>query len=367
MIKNGLNDYSWEEITFRTAKGIAEECFKIGDEKKIVLQNGEQLVVQIYDFNHDMRERKQIKAGITFGLKYLLPQERVMNSNETAARGWETSDMRRWLNEELFFQLPEDLQKEIVMVEKRTAGGENGQEIVTTVDRLFLFSEIEVFGKNHHSHFGEGSQYPIFQNTRARCFNGGDTYPYSTRSIGPYDTYATVLSDGSNDYGNTSMGVVFGFCVGINETTQSKISLEDAVQMDLFTKTIETVTQTIQQVHKRMLDQSHRDQLETMNVFIERIKDYVLNNPGYLNKNRRLINYYLPTTLELMETYLRYKSDNQPGKNSGKIVGEIEESFELLNTAYGTMIDGFYAQEYLEVATDLSVLKTITIDDKWEL
>lgn len=367
MIKSNLNNFSWPEISDRTALGLAEECFEIGAEKKIELQNGEQLIVQVYDFNHDLCENSQIKAGITFGLKFLMPDERSMDVDGAAFGGWEKSEMRRWLNEELFYQLPEDLQNEILPVKKQTVGGANDQSIIITIDRLFLFSEVEIFGKNHHSGYGEGSQYPIFKNTRSRRFAGGDTYPYSTRSLGPYDTYVTVLSDGSNDYGNTSVGVIFGFCIGSYDQTKTKKSTEEMLQLAVFIKTIETVIENIRDVQKQQLDQFYQDQLETMAALIKQINDYVWAHPEYLTKNKRLLNYYLPTTLELMKSYQKYKGDRRQGQHRQKIVVEIQESFYVLNTAYQTMIDDFYMDEYLDVSTDISVLKSIVSDDKWEL
>ncbi|AFA49142.1 DUF6273 domain-containing protein [Acetobacterium woodii] len=365
MIKSKLDDFSWREISDRIALGLVEECFEIGASKKVELQNGEQLIVQVYDFNHDLCENSQSKSAITFGLKFLMSNERRMNADEAAFAGWEKSEMRRWLNEDLFYQLPEELQNEILPVEKQTVGEIKDQPIITTVERLFLFSEVEIFGKNEHSGYGEGSQYPIFKNNRSRRFAGGETYPYHTRSLGPYDTYVTVLSDGSNDYGNLSAGVNFGFCIGVYDQTKTKRSAAEISKAAVFNQTIETVIQNIREVQKQQQD--HADQqLVIMVRLIEQINDYVWKHPEYITKNKQLMNYYLPTTLELMQSYQKYQSSREQDRHRAKIIAEIQESFYVLNSAYQTMIDDFYQAEYLDVSTDIAVLKAIASDDKWE-
>lgn len=70
------------------------------------------------------------------------------------------SQLRKWLNEEFFEQLPDWLQKKIVPVVKKTY---TDGKIVETVDKIFIPSEIEVFGKTKYSKKGEGEQYEFFK------------------------------------------------------------------------------------------------------------------------------------------------------------------------------------------------------------
>ena len=59
--------------------------------------------------------------------------------------------------------LPSDLQALILPVKKKTSAGGESEEIVETIDKLFLPSEIEVAGTTDCSCEGEGEIYEYFK------------------------------------------------------------------------------------------------------------------------------------------------------------------------------------------------------------
>ena len=87
--------------------------------------------------------------------------------------------------------------------------------------KLFLFSEIEIFGTTTYSASGEGAQYPYFATAGNRIkhlANGTgsakwwwERSPCASNSGG----FCGVNSDGDAGYGSASnsSGVCFGFCV----------------------------------------------------------------------------------------------------------------------------------------------------------
>ena len=97
-------------------------------------------------------------AGITFQLVDCLNQTANMNSSNTNAGGWNSSAMRTRMSTYLS-QLPAALRNVIKTVNKRTSAGNQSSSIQTTQDKLFLLSEIEIFGATTYSFAGEGTQY----------------------------------------------------------------------------------------------------------------------------------------------------------------------------------------------------------------
>lgn len=86
-----------------------------------------------------------------------------MNSTNTNAGGWESCARRKWCNEVFFNALPDGLKQMIKTVKKYSGlGGGSSSGIQTTQDKVFLLSEIEIFGSRTYSVEGEGSQYPYF-------------------------------------------------------------------------------------------------------------------------------------------------------------------------------------------------------------
>ena len=210
-----LNDTDWEDIEICGRLGIAEKFFKVGDTKTVNI-GGTNYEVQIIDFNHDDKVSGG-KAPMTFQLVDCLNQTAQMNSSNTNAGGWNNSAMRTRMSTYLS-QLPAALRNVIKTVNKRTSAGNQSSSIQTTQDKLFLLSEIEIFGATTYSFAGEGTQYEYYAagNTTIKKVNGSadrwwERSPYSDYT----DYFCGVSGSGNANYSpaSASNGVSFGFCV----------------------------------------------------------------------------------------------------------------------------------------------------------
>lgn len=217
-VKPTLADNDWATIAAVSEAGLASTYWSVGDEKDITV-NGETLTLVIMGFNHDDLASGG-KAGITFGMKHLMKDTSQMNSSSTNSGSFTGSAMYTWLQNTLLGQLPSDLQSVIKSANKKTSAGDTSSIINTNAMKLFLFSEIEVFGSITNSKAGEGTQYSYFATTANRIKKlqngtGGETWWWE-RS--PFATQSTKFCVVSNGYpGNYSAinngGVCFGFCV----------------------------------------------------------------------------------------------------------------------------------------------------------
>ena len=214
-----LANNTWAQISKASAAGKASTLWKVGDEKNISV-NGETLTLVIVGFGHDDLASGG-KAGITFGLKHLMKDIRQMNNSDTNSGGFTGSAMYSWLQNTLLKQLPSDLQAVLKSVNKKTSAGNQSSTINTNAMKLFLFSEIEIFGSISHSQSGEGAQYPYFAtagNRIKRLANGtGSAKWWWERSPNASDSryFCHVNSGGGANvnYADGSNGVCFGFCV----------------------------------------------------------------------------------------------------------------------------------------------------------
>ena len=69
-----------------------------------------------------------------------------MNASNTNSGGFTGSEMYSWLQNTLLPTLPSDLQSVLKSVNKKTSAGSQSSTINTNSMKLFLFSEIEIFG-----------------------------------------------------------------------------------------------------------------------------------------------------------------------------------------------------------------------------
>ena len=207
-----LSSMSWADIATVAEAGEAANYWAVGDKKAVT---GGQ--AQIIAFGHDNLTGGG-KAGITFQLENSLSTTYKMNNSNTNVGGWMNSVMRTSTMVTLFNGLASDLKAVIKPVDKITSKGNNLTTKDTTSDKLFLLSEIEIFGSIEHSVSGEGSQYQFYKSGNSKIKKVGASAGYwwerSPRAV--YTTgFCYVGSGGLADYGvaSNSRGVAFGFCI----------------------------------------------------------------------------------------------------------------------------------------------------------
>ena len=211
-----LEHTEWGDISVISQLGMAEQFFKVGDTKNIKV-NGVSYPVQIIGFKHDNLSAGG-KAGITFQMVDCLSQTYQMETSNTNANGWDRCRMRTSTMATLFNQLEAALRSTIKPVNKLASAGNQSSTIKSSSDKLFLLSEVEIFGNTTYSKPGEGTQYAWYKagNSRIKKVNGSAYYwwersPRATGSTG----FCLVGNGGSADGSNASdsLGVSFGFCV----------------------------------------------------------------------------------------------------------------------------------------------------------
>ena len=99
------------------------------------------------------------------------------------------------------------------VVVKKTSAGEESDEIIETEDKVFLFSEVEFFGKTIYSYEGEGEQYEYFEKAENRAL--GKCGWLRSPSGDSSRSFCYVRDDGSADWYSADCGCAlpFGFCI----------------------------------------------------------------------------------------------------------------------------------------------------------
>ena len=98
------------------------------------------------------------------------------------------------------------------------------------------------------------------------------------------------------------------------------------------------------------------DRLEAVSL---RIFDAVKEDPKKLPQIRRFMDYYLPTTLKLLNAYDRMGSAGVSGENIGGTMKRVEEMMDTIVTAFEKQLDGLYGADALDLSADMTVLETM--------
>ena len=216
-----LEATSWDNIAAVSKFGQAPNYWKVGDKKNITV-NGVTYAAQIIGFDHDdltTKDGTRTKAGITFQMVDCLNTTYSMNGSNTNSGGWNGSTMRTSTMATLLNQLPAALKNVLKSVNKRSGtGGGSTSGTQTTHDKLFLLSEVEIFGTTTYSVPGEGTQYAYYKagNSKVKKVNGSaDNWWERSPLSGNTLTFCGVNDNGNATIGGASLslGVSFGFCV----------------------------------------------------------------------------------------------------------------------------------------------------------
>ena len=215
-IYSNFADNDWDIIIEACHSGNVPDTWVAGDSKTMTI-DGANYQFDIVGKNHDTYTAGGI-APLTFGLHDCYGTKYPMNSSNTASTGWYNSKMRTETLTAILAKMPENIQNGIRAVNKLTATSGSSSTIKTASDKLFTFSEMEVYGSATHSHSGEGKQYDYYKAGNSKVKKVGSTasiWWLRSPSDNPGNTnFCIVAQNGSASSSSAqySRGVCFGFC-----------------------------------------------------------------------------------------------------------------------------------------------------------
>ena len=178
--------------------------------------NGKNYRIDIIGKNHDTYAAGGT-APLTFQMHDCYTETKQMNSSNTNRGGWQNSAMRTTHLPAILNLMPAEVKAAIRDVQKKSSAGNQSSSIQTTNDKLFLLSEIEIFGSTKFSFAGEGKQYDYYKAGNSKVKNlSGSAYGWWERSpSSSYSAYFCRVDSGGVAVAraaSNSFGVAFGFC-----------------------------------------------------------------------------------------------------------------------------------------------------------
>ena len=214
-LKDNFADNDWASIIAACHSGSVPSTWVVGNSKTMTI-NGASYQVDIIGKNHDTYTAGG-KAPLTFQLHDCYADTKAMNSSNTNSGGWTSCAMRSTHLPDILALMPTEVQNGIREVNKLTSAGSQSATINTTADKLFLLSEVEIFGSTTYSEAGEGTQYDYYKagNSKVKKRNGSAAIWWERSPNAGYSTrFCYVDSNGSAGLSgaSTARGVAFGFC-----------------------------------------------------------------------------------------------------------------------------------------------------------
>ncbi len=106
-------------------------------------------------------------------------------------------------------------------------------------------------------------------------------------------------------------------------------------------------------------DEKISAQIDHLEDVTRKIIDLVVSQPKKLPQIRKFMNYYLPTTLKILNAYDRMDAAGISGDNISTTKQKVEDMMDTIVKAYDKQLDALYGEEALDISTDITVMENM--------
>ena len=104
-------------------------------------------------------------------------------------------------------------------------------------------------------------------------------------------------------------------------------------------------------------DEKISAQIDRLEAATRKIIGVVVEKPEKLPQIRKFMNYFLPTTLKLLNAYDRMDSTGIDGENITATKEKVVKMLDTLCAAFDKQLDALYGDEALDISTDIAVME----------
>lgn len=91
----------------------------------------------------------------------------------------------------------------------------------------------------------------------------------------------------------------------------------------------------------------------------DKITQDAIEDPSDIPQIKKFMNYYLPTTIKLLNAYDRMSAQGIEGDNLDKSMKSINEMLDAAIEAYKKRLDSLFENQALDIETDIKVMNTM--------
>ena len=115
----------------------------------------------------------------------------------------------------------------------------------------------------------------------------------------------------------------------------------------------------IRQLNDEIPDEEMTDKISRLEAVSTKIFEQAKADPDKLPQMRKFMDYYLPTSLKLLNTYAELDKQGIEGENISESKHRIEQTMDTLVKAFENQLDRLFASDALDVSTDIDVMQNM--------
>lgn len=130
-------------------------------------------------------------------------------------------------------------------------------------------------------------------------------------------------------------------------------------QVDKLIKERDLAVKEMRRLDDNIKDEKISRQINDLENTTQKIFDYVIVHPDKAGQISKFLNYYLPTTLKLLNTYDRMGARGVEGENISGTMQKVEDTLEMVINAFHKQLDTLFAGEAIDVSADITVMENL--------
>lgn len=149
------------------------------------------------------------------------------------------------------------------------------------------------------------------------------------------------------------------FCRDVVEEVEEKPEPTGNAELDKMISDGNLAIAEMKHLNESIKDEKISRQIDRLEEISGKIFDCVKASPEKLPQIRKFMNYYLPTTLKLLNAYDRMGSQGVSGENISGTMERVENMMGTIVTAFERQLDGLFGDQALDISTDITVLENM--------
>lgn len=130
-------------------------------------------------------------------------------------------------------------------------------------------------------------------------------------------------------------------------------------EVDKLIKERDLAISEMRRLNANIEDEKISRQINDLEYTTSKIFDHVIAHPDKISQISKFLNYYLPTTMKLLNTYDRMGSQGVDGANITGTMKKVEDTLDMVVNAFHKQLDTLFAGEALDVSADIKVMENL--------
>lgn len=149
------------------------------------------------------------------------------------------------------------------------------------------------------------------------------------------------------------------FCPSTVEEVPEKPETTGNPELDKMISDEQKAIAEMKRLDNNIADPTISAQIVRLQQLSEKIFAQVKQNPEKLPQIRKFMNYYLPTTLKILNAYDRMGEQGVSGENITSTMHKVESMMDTIIKAFEKQLDNLFGAEAMDISTDMVVLENM--------